>query len=868
MDKKKIFIYLTAFVIPAAILCTAFAQAGIYPFGNKQVLIIDAWHQYYPFLTEFRRKIRAGESLLYCWRLGMGSGWMPVAAYYLMSPLNLLFVVCPQALLREVFALMILLKIGLAGACCAFSLHRTEGLGGYGTVIFSSFYALCGWVLGYYWNIMWLDTFALFPLTAAGTTLLVKERKYKLYTLSLAAAILTNYYIGMIVCIFTVLYFFIQCIGDGQHGKAFADSLGLITLCSAMAVMMSAVVILPSFAALQQAAQEKSAPQKLQVMWGWAETLARTLAYTKPTSLTGPPNIYCGVLCIILLLVFYRLSAVSRKEKVLSGILLLVFFLSMNINLLDYVWHGLRVPNQLPYRYTFIFSYLVILAAYRAYLKADGLKPTDMKYVCATGIGYFAVLAIQTAADGTKDRLWLFLGKNLLLVAAVLGILYLFVKRKLNKAVFTLLLAAIAGCELFPTTLAAPEAVGVTERSKYPDQYEEVQTLLNETADKEDAEDFYRVEFTKRYSRNPSVLYGYDGCDIFTSSISGTVRDTFKNMGLVADDNGLWYYYQNSTPVNNMFLNLKYLISRDYRIPNKEYLSEAGQEGNVCCYQNQAYLPIGFMVKKEMADFDFNGNTPFEKQNHLLKTASGITEDVFEPLDIAYVSHENVDVTRWDYGTYSYGPMADADGTSPEKFVYHYVMPADGCAYVYMDMNLHESKSVTVGGETQSESYEIEKGNIFPAGTYQEGEAFSVEAELDAGRSGELKIYAGIFHQDVFDRAYQILKTQTMHVSETTSASIRGTITSEKEGLLYTSIPYETGWNVYVDGKKADITKIFSSFIGVMLPAGKHEVQFRYEPVHVFIAILLSLLGTGIFVCFCIWKRRKRQMKASRSGRV
>lgn len=173
---KSVCICLLAFLVPFTILCVAFASAHIYPFGNKQVLAIDAWHQYYPFLTELRRKLRDGESLLYCWRLGMGSGFMPIIAYYLASPLNLLFVLSPEHLLREVFALMILLKIGAAGASCAWSLQLIFGKRLYGSVIFAACYALCSWALGYYWNIMWLDTFALFPLVAAGMMALIREK--------------------------------------------------------------------------------------------------------------------------------------------------------------------------------------------------------------------------------------------------------------------------------------------------------------------------------------------------------------------------------------------------------------------------------------------------------------------------------------------------------------------------------------------------------------------------------------------------------------------------------------------------------------------------------------------------------------------
>ena len=168
-------IYIIAFAVPFLILCVAFALLGIYPFGDRQILVIDAWNQYYPFMAELSRKLKDGESLLYSWRLGMGGDFISLMAYYLASPLNILLVLFPPALLREVFTLFIMIKVGLAGSFCAFALNRMNGKKDLGVTIFSTFYALCGWTIGYYWNFMWLDSFAVFPLVSLGVWLLVRE---------------------------------------------------------------------------------------------------------------------------------------------------------------------------------------------------------------------------------------------------------------------------------------------------------------------------------------------------------------------------------------------------------------------------------------------------------------------------------------------------------------------------------------------------------------------------------------------------------------------------------------------------------------------------------------------------------------------
>ena len=80
----------------------------------------------------------------------------------------------PASLLREVFALLVLTKIGLAGLFFAVFLRTTFRRNEPALVPFSMMYALCSFVAGYYWNIIWLDALALLPLMLAGMVSLLR----------------------------------------------------------------------------------------------------------------------------------------------------------------------------------------------------------------------------------------------------------------------------------------------------------------------------------------------------------------------------------------------------------------------------------------------------------------------------------------------------------------------------------------------------------------------------------------------------------------------------------------------------------------------------------------------------------------------
>jgi uncharacterized membrane protein YfhO len=139
--------------------------------------------------------------------VGLGLDYLGLISYYLASPLNLVSVLIPEAWLLEFFSLLMPVRLGLAGLFFAIFLKGIFGREDISIAVFGAFYALCAWALGYQWNIMWLDTFALLPLVALGTISLLRDKKFVLYTLSLFISVFSNYYVGFFTCIFVLLLF-------------------------------------------------------------------------------------------------------------------------------------------------------------------------------------------------------------------------------------------------------------------------------------------------------------------------------------------------------------------------------------------------------------------------------------------------------------------------------------------------------------------------------------------------------------------------------------------------------------------------------------------------------------------------------------
>ena len=192
-----------AFFVPAFIMLVLFIIRGIYPFGDRSFLFSDMYHQYMPFLSEFVHKIKAGEGLFYSYNVGIGSNFLALYVYYLASPFNWLVFLLPEGLIMEFMSYLVILRIGLMGLTFSIYLRKVFGKEDPAALLFSTAYALSGYLAAYNWNVMWLDCLILLPLILLGAERLVREGKWVMYTVTLGLCILTNYYISIICLLYT-----------------------------------------------------------------------------------------------------------------------------------------------------------------------------------------------------------------------------------------------------------------------------------------------------------------------------------------------------------------------------------------------------------------------------------------------------------------------------------------------------------------------------------------------------------------------------------------------------------------------------------------------------------------------------------------
>ena len=116
--------------------------------------------------------------------------------------------------------------------------------------------------------------------------------------------------------------------------------------------------------------------------------------------------------------------------------------------------------------------------------------------------------------------------------------------------------------------------------------------------------------------------------------------------------------------------------------------------------------------------------------------------------------------------------------------------------------------------------------------------------------------YVYYLDEEKFVSAVDELKKYPLNIDYFKEDHIKGTITSPKDGIMFTSIPWEPGWTIYVDGVKTEPVKLFDALIGVPLNEGTHNIEMRFFPYGLTEGIIVSVIGV-IIVIFIALKERK-----------
>lgn len=860
-----------AFLFPVLVMALIYIAMEVWPFGDNSVLVLDLNGQYVYYFEALRDILRGEQGILYSFERALGGEFLGIVAYYLASPFSVLVALFPEGMITESLYTILLLKCGLSGLNMCVYLHKSHPTKPTNEVIFSVLYALTSYAVVMQHNTMWFDCVLFFPLIMLGIESLVKYGKYKLFVLTLAVSVFSNYYIGYMVCIAVAVYFFFYYLksteeernptGESRH---FLKSFGRIALFSAIAVGMAAIIILPAYYSLSFGKSTFSNPNyNFEQKFDFLDLVSKMLPCSYDTVRPeGLPFVYSGTLTLVLLPLFFFIKNITTRKKIAYGALALFFILSFNASTIDIAWHGFQSPNWLNYRYSFMFCFVIIVMAYKVF---EHIEEFDFRYVLASGGALCVIVMIlqKLEYENLPDILsiWVSIG----FIGAYMIMLGGCNKRWLDGTVSSVLCIFVL-LELFSNGLAniiaLDEDVRYSSRKSYIEFIEKwsgAADFINETDTS-----FYRAEKTGHRKTNDNFTLNIKGLSNSTSTLNADQIEFLQRMGYSSKSH--WSKYLGGTPVADSLLGVKYIMCESDEEMNSLYGDAVfvDQANEISVYQNPYALPLGYTVSSDIAGIELGEiDSPFERMNKMVTAMLGEDEEIelFKPYKNIRPTLDNLTMTMAS-GNRRYDKV-NKSGTA--KLTFALTPVNDYEIFVYFPSEYKRGVDLKLNGEDWGEYFTNETYRIVSLGRQSTGEEFTLSMTLQEERV-YMKNNINYFYyldEELFSQVMPRLAKGGYDIASFTDDHFTGTVTANEDATyMLLTIPYDEGWKIYVDGEATESFEVLDCLTAIELSPGEHTVEMKYSPWCVKYGALISAVSVLAFAAACFTETvimRKRE---------
>lgn len=839
---QKKHIIALSFFLPLLVMIGCCIAFGVQPFGDNSLLIIDGLHQYMPFYSVLYDKLKSGESLFYSFRAGLGINFLSLFSYYLSSPFNLLILFFKKSQLNMAVSMIIVLKIALSGMNAGIYFSSKSKQPGFSVLMISMAYALSSYMVGYCWNVMWLDAVMIFPIIMMGLERLIEKKDGRLYCISLFYALYCNYYIAFMICIFVVLWYLLYSFKSVKQfffrGLSFA-------LHSFLAAGMAAILLIPAYMGIKQTAsgESMSLPEH-SFLTNAADLLNRQFAMWTPIShdnFDGNANLYIGVFTVLAAALYLLNQEIKLSDKIKKVLLIGFFYLSFSEMILNFIWHGFHDQYGIPNRFSFLFGFVLLYMLWEVFEHLDGIRGWHVALACMVSVGLLAYAKMQ-GSQTLEDDNYGVAGMLLLLYGMLL---FFYTLSRKRKFIYRTAFCVVAVVEIAATAFMGFNENGQISVSKFFYGTEDMDKATSSLRDGT----FYRSELANALMVDENAWYPMNAVGLFGSTATDRMVNMMDNLGFYTGCNE--YLYKGATPVSNLLLNVRYLYyhQEDSLQTDFKYLKT---QGNFDVYENPTKgMSIGYLMNNSVKDWYYDSAYPFRVQNDLGEQAFGVS-GLFRNIAISDPVTNGCTASKTNDGEY-YFKYKDS---RPDNMTF--TIPITENAenlYLFYDGTQVENAQISVDG-VNMKSGDLD-GYMLPIGKVAEGSELKVTFELKGETAdGYVRLSAADFNQQAYENLAKEASVRAFQVDGYSDSYIEGSINATKNQMLFFSIPYDKGWKVTVDGKQAKTSRIGDAFLGVNVTSGKHKVTLKYTPPGFSVGWKISVLCAGVFLILCFVKYR------------
>ena len=851
--EKNTLITMLAFILPALIMLLIFVLGQFAPFGKVSILVADMRYQFVDYIGYMKTIFFGNNDMFYTFSKTMGGDMMGFSSYYLFNPFFLLLALFPNDILPVGIVIMMILICGFMGLNFYLMLRGIWGIR-ISSLIFSTAYAMMGFNMAYINCIHYFFSIMMLPLVILGLyRMMVYRRPSGIYIASASLSVISCYYIGYMILIFTAASFLcFMASGTIPYAdtKDRIKNAWTVLYSTLLAVGISAFSLFSVLLSLQ--GQKKAVLKGLSFAGNFNIFDFFSGLYVgsfRGNISDGMPIIYCGVIGTLFVMLYYANRSITKREKICATVLFAFLIVGFWIDAFNVAWHGFAHPIGFPYRNSFLYSFLMLFIGYSGFVRIkEGFTKRSTNIIVAVFVLYSVYLYLtHNDCVGPRSIIITYLSMSVALILIV-------AMNEKNRYV----VPALAG--LFVLQFADSFYNGsvsidsyfedkfAQENSleSYKDYIDSTEELVQYVYDQDSS--FFRMDKLFRRTHNDPMMFGYNGLSHFSSCETDQVKRFMGRLGFRNNEN--WAFYgDSSTGFADCLMGIKYLLSQ-YDETSKPFKGMYN-DGIRRIYCNPYALSLGFGMDESVKFINMNEKDPFILQNEIAGCFTHTDYQIYRPVNVSEVKLNNV--SRKD-NTYT---RIDPDKEASVEYILS--ITSDNFIYMYISAPEAQNVELYIDGDEKGNYFSDYDWSIREGGYYAPGDEISIKLEL---KDDSLEIDNAYFYYEskqVLKAWYKDAVSTTCNIEKISSSHLKADVNvRDMAEYLVFSIPYEEDWTIKVDGKKVKPVKVMDALMAIPITEGEHDIDMKYIPRGLVVGMPISILSAITTFCVLFARFRKK----------
>jgi uncharacterized membrane protein YfhO len=691
---------------------------------------------------------------------------------------------------------------------------------------------------------MWIDGMIMLPLVTLGIESIINDNKWKLYTSSLFIMLIANYFIAYMICIYSVIYFLIYLVYKTSikkfNKKTFKPIINKCLMFGASSLLaggLSAFLMIPMASSMASiSATGGTIPTTQYYNFEFINFIKAHFSCVnsvifKSDSITTP-NVSAGIISLFLTISYLLNTNISKKNKICYLTLYFIFVAIIFVPQLDYIIQAFHVPNDLPYRYSFIYTFIMIILSSYALLNLDKESLIKILAIFIFCVGAVMMTIKDTYLGATKEAL-------LINVIVIFLFVFFYILGKYFKTYRSIFFFAL----ILVTSIDCIESLnyGIQVSQIAENFYQTTSTIDDniQAINRYDDSLFYRIDNPNNHTLNDSVKSFYNGVTTFSSMAYQNMAELQRYLGNKGNNINS-YMYVEQTPIYDMMFDIKYMLGS--RIDNVRYSDIKANTNKITRFDYS--LGLAFGVNKDVINWEYtNGNAIYVQNDFVEKTTH--IDNVFNPLtlvDKEELQNDSIRVIKYRY-------------LNPKEISYIY-SKSSAISFIKIGNDLYARDDNYSKCNCLDNYNYIDYDDEHIIGFTSNDEYIDITIGYNYYNDGST--YPYYIDSNKFEEVYNKLKNTSLTLTTFEEDKIIGQVYLEDDSTMYTSIPYDEGWEVYVNDLKVETYSLGNALLAFDVNKGLNKIEFRYRIPKLKIGLIISTISLAIIFQLLFIERKKK----------